>query len=35
MRGFNAVQCDKQWIRRIMKEEKTLIDAFATKDNYQ
>jgi len=29
------VQCDKQWIRRILREEQTLIDAFEGKQpNY-
>ena len=33
MRGFNAVQNDRQWIRRVMREEKTLIDAFNGKSS--
>lgn len=28
MKGYNAVQYDRQWIRRVMREEKTLIDGF-------
>ena len=28
MKGYNAVQYDRQWIRRVMREEKTLIEAF-------
>ncbi len=28
MKGYNNVQCDRQWIRRIMREEKSLIDTF-------
>ena len=31
MQGYNNVQCDRQWIRRIMREEKTLIDTFNEK----
>lgn len=27
MKGYNHVQCDRQWIRRIMREENTLISA--------
>ena len=27
MRGTNAVQYDRQWVRRIMREEKTILDA--------
>ena len=33
MRGFNAVQQDKQWIRRVLREEKTLIDAYANDED--
>jgi len=28
MKAYNPVQNDRQWIRRILREEKTLIDAF-------
>ena len=27
MKGYNNVQCDRQWIRRVMREENTLINA--------
>ena len=27
MRGTNAVQYDRQWVRRVMREEKTILDA--------
>ena len=27
MKGYNHVQCDRQWIRRVMREENTLISA--------
>lgn len=27
MKGYNNVQCDRMWIRRILKEEKTMVDS--------
>ena len=31
MRGTNAVQFDKSWVRRIMREEKTMLDGINMK----